>query len=184
VRAGNVIGGGDWADDRLIPDIVRAFSEGRPAHIRRPDSIRPWQHVLDPLNGYLRLAEHLWEEEGHRYVGGWNFGPSDGDARPVEYVVAQMIERWGDGASAILDEQPHPHEAASLRLDCSKARIQLGWTGRLSLDEALAWTVEWYQAVQEGSDPRALTVEQIRQFRTLHRGAVQREEAERPISIV
>lgn len=183
VRAGNVIGGGDWADDRLIPDMVRAFSEGRPVHIRRPDSIRPWQHVLDPLSGYLQIAQSLWEDEGQRYAEAWNFAPRERDAKPVGYVVRQMAERWGDGASAILDEGTHPHEATYLRLDCSKARVRLGWTSRLSLDEALAWTVDWYQAVLEGKDARAMTLQQIHQFRALRRGAVQQEEAERPIPI-
>ncbi len=166
VRAGNVIGGGDWADDRLLPDIVRAFSAGRSVRIRRPDAVRPWQHVLGPLDGYMQLAEQLWEE-GKEYTGGWNFGPADGDARSVQYVVEQMIERWGSVASATFDESDHPHEATNLRLDCSKARTLLGWHSRLALDEALAWTVEWYRSVDQGADPQALTVDQIHRYRQL-----------------
>lgn len=165
-RAGNVIGGGDWAEDRLLPDIVRAFSDGRSVHIRRPDAVRPWQHVLEPLNGYMQLAERVWEE-GEKYAGGWNFGPADTDARPVQYVVEKMMEQWGPVASATFDEGPHPHEATNLRLDCSKAHTLLGWHSRLALDEALAWTAEWYRSVNQGADPRALTTEQIHRYRQL-----------------
>jgi CDP-glucose 4,6-dehydratase len=166
VRAGNVIGGGDWADGRLLPDIVRAFSSGQSVHIRRPDAIRPWQHVLGPLDGYMQLAEHLWAD-GAEYEGGWNFGPDDGDARSVQYVVEQMMERWGPVASATFDEGPHPHEATNLRLDCSKANNLLGWYSRLALDEALSWTVEWYRSVNQGADARALTIDQIHRYRQL-----------------
>lgn len=162
-RAGNVIGGGDWAEDRLIPDVIRAFAAGEPVHVRRPDAIRPWQHVLEPLRGYLLLAERLWSD-GAPLAEGWNFGPDDRDARPVQHIVEQMIDRWGAGASAVLDDGPHPHEATYLRLDCSKARALLGWRPRLPLDEALAWTVEWYRGVEDGADPRALTLDQIHQY--------------------
>jgi CDP-glucose 4,6-dehydratase len=162
-RAGNVIGGGDWAEDRLIPDVVRAFSTGEPAHIRRPDAVRPWQHVLEPLGGYLLLAEQLWAG-GADAAGAWNFGPDDRDARPVEYVVEQMIEHWGPGAAAVQDEGPHPHEATYLRLDCSKARALLGWTPQLPLDEALRWTAEWYQAVRRGENARDCTLAQIHRY--------------------
>jgi CDP-glucose 4,6-dehydratase len=166
-RAGNVIGGGDWAADRLVPDIVRAFADGRPVHIRRPDAVRPWQHVLEPLSGYLRLAERLWTD-GDGRAGAWNFGPDEDDARPVGAVVEQMIERWGHGADAVLDDGPHPHEATYLRLDCSKARALLDWRPRLSLDEALAWTVEWYREVDRGADARALAADQIHRYQALH----------------
>lgn len=162
-RAGNVIGGGDWADDRLIPDVIRAFVAGEPVHIRRPDAIRPWQHVLEPLSGYLLLAERLWSD-GAPMADGWNFGPDDRDARPVQHVVEQMIDRWGHGAAATIDEGPHPHEATYLRLDCSKAHALLGWRPRLPLDDALAWTVEWYRDVEDGGDARALTLEQIQRY--------------------
>jgi CDP-glucose 4,6-dehydratase len=163
VRAGNVIGGGDWAEDRLIPDVIQAFSTGRPVHIRRPDAIRPWQHVLEPLSGYLQLAEQLWHE-GAAYTGGWNFGPAESDAKSVEYVVERLIERWGPDASVVLDDGPHPHEATFLRLDCSKAHTLLGWYPRLSLDDALAWTVEWYRAANEGADLRTVTLDQIQRY--------------------
>lgn len=166
-RAGNVLGGGDWAEDRLVPDIVRAFAVGRPVHIRRPDAVRPWQHVLEPLGGYLRLAERLWAE-GDERAGAWNFGPDEEDARPVGHVVEQMIERWGNGATAVLDDGPHPHEATYLRLDCSKARALLDWRPRLSLDQALAWTVEWYREVDRGAEARALTTDQIHRYQALH----------------
>jgi CDP-glucose 4,6-dehydratase len=168
-RAGNVIGGGDWAADRLIPDIVRSFVAGRPVHIRRPDAIRPWQHVLEPLSGYLCLAERLWTD-GHERAGAWNFGPDEDDARPVEHVVERMAARWGGGATAVLDEGPHPHEATYLRLDCSKARALLDWRPRLPLDQALAWTVEWYREVDRGADARTLTTDQIHRYQTLHPG--------------
>ncbi|MFP4228231.1 MAG: CDP-glucose 4,6-dehydratase [Salinivenus sp.] len=163
VRAGNVIGGGDWATDRLIPDIVRAFIEERPVNIRRPEAIRPWQHVLEPLGGYMLLAQRLWAE-GDALADGWNFGPEERDARSVRHVVEQMMRRWGTGASATLDKSPHPHEATYLRLDCSKAHALLGWHPRLSLDDALSWTVEWYREVEQGADPRALTLDQIHRY--------------------
>jgi len=166
VRAGNVIGGGDWADDRLIPDIVRAFGAGQPVHIRRPDAIRPWQHVLEPVGGYVTLAQRLWTD-GEAFAGAWNFGPDERDAKPVQYVVEKMIDQWGDGASAVLDEGPHPHEATYLRLDCSKAHALLGWRPRLALDDALAWTVDWYRGVEDGDAPRALTLDQIHRYNYL-----------------
>jgi CDP-glucose 4,6-dehydratase len=166
VRAGNVIGGGDWATDRLVPDAIRAFASGRPVHIRRPDAIRPWQHVLDPLGGYLLLAEQLWANDAPR-SGAWNFGPDADDARPVAAVVEQMIQRWGEGAAATLDDGPHPHEATYLRLDCSKARSLLGWRPRLPLARALDWTVEWYRAVQNGEDARTHSLDHIHRYEAL-----------------
>ncbi len=144
-RAGNVIGGGDWAEDRLVPDIIRAFMQNRRVEIRCPDAVRPWQHVLEPLSGYLRLAEKLYQG-GPRYAQSWNFGPSDTDARPVGWIVEQMALLWGDGVGFTQDARRHPHEAGWLKLDCSKARILLEWTPRLNLKEAIAWTVDWYKA--------------------------------------
>lgn len=170
VRAGNVIGGGDWAEDRLLPDIIRAFSEGRPVYIRHPEAVRPWQHVLDPLAGYMQLAQHLWSE-GSEYVGGWNFGPSERDARPVQYVVDRMVEKWGPDATALIDDGQHPSEATYLRLDCSKARLLLGWDPLLPLEDALAWTVDWHRAVSTGTDPRDLTLDQIRCYQKRAQGA-------------
>jgi CDP-glucose 4,6-dehydratase len=164
VRAGNVVGGGDWAEDRLLPDILRAFSEGRPVYVRSPEAVRPWQHVLDPLAGYMELARHLWRAK-EAYVGGWNFGPSDRDVRPVQYVVDKMIEKWGPDATAVIDDGPHPPEATYLRLDCSKARTLLGWQPVLGLDDALTWTVEWHRAVHDGADMRKISLAQIRRYR-------------------
>jgi CDP-glucose 4,6-dehydratase len=144
-RAGNVIGGGDWAEDRLVPDIIKAFMQNRRVEIRCPDAVRPWQHVLEPLSGYLRLAEKLYQD-GSRYAQSWNFGPSDTDARPVGWIVEQMALLWGDGAGFTRDARRHPHEAGWLKLDCSKARALLEWAPRLNLKEAIAWTVDWYKA--------------------------------------
>jgi CDP-glucose 4,6-dehydratase len=163
VRAGNVIGGGDWAEDRLIPDVVRAFLAGEPVWLRNPHAIRPWQHVLEPLGGYLILAERLWDDP--ELAGGWNFGPEDQDARPVGEVVRDIAQIWGAGARWEADVGEHPHEARYLKLDCSKARARLGWTPRLPLEEALEWTVQWFRAYATGEDVRALTEQQIRQYR-------------------
>jgi CDP-glucose 4,6-dehydratase len=165
-RAGNVIGGGDWATDRLLPDIIRSWMAGKAVPIRRPQSIRPWQHVLEPLSGYLLLAEQLYKR-GHDVAEGWNFGPNDEDARPVGWIVERMGELWGEGARWQLDEGPHPHEAHYLKLDCSKARMQLGWAPRLSLHEALEWTVEWFRGYQQGASMRALTQTQINRYEAL-----------------
>jgi len=162
-RAGNVIGGGDWAMDRLIPDIIRAFMESSTVVIRSPDAIRPWQHVLEPLSGYLTLVEKLWEH-GQDFAGGWNFGPSEQGAMPVQWMVARMIEAWGEGASYELDAQPQVHEANYLKLDSSKARALLGWSPRLDLSQALQWLTEWYKVNQQGGDMRDFTLSQIRDY--------------------
>jgi len=162
-RAGNVIGGGDWAAHRLIPDMIRAFQASRPASIRCPEAVRPWQHVLEPLSGYLTLAEHLWIE-GPALAEGWNFGPREHDARPVRWLVDRLAELWSDDASWEPDGEPHPHEAHYLKLDCAKARVRLGWTPRWDLDRALTETVVWYRAHQAGADVRAVTLGQIEQF--------------------
>ncbi len=144
-RAGNVIGGGDWAEDRLVPDILRAFEKKQPVVIRNPQATRPWQHVLEPLSGYLVLAETLWEH-GHRFAQGWNFGPKDEDARPVEWILDHMVEVWGPGASWELSSDPQPHEARYLKLDISKARSRLHWSPTWSLHKALASIVGWHHA--------------------------------------
>ena len=161
-RAGNVIGGGDWGADRLVPDVVRAFAAGQVARIRRPDAIRPWQHVLEPLSGYLRLAERLCGD-GPRFASGWNFGPGDADARPVRWVVEELARRWGGGARWEIDAGEHPHEAHFLKLDISKARADLGWQPRLSLGQALDWTVAWHRA----AEPRAVCLDQIARYESL-----------------
>ncbi|MGB3491748.1 MAG: CDP-glucose 4,6-dehydratase [Elainellaceae cyanobacterium] len=165
-RAGNVIGGGDWALDRLIPDIMRAIQENHPVLIRSPHATRPWQHVLEPIGGYMCLAEQLWHS-GADCAEGWNFGPTDDDAKPVSWIVERLTQMWGDGASWEVDGGNHPHEANYLKLDCSKAKARLGWTPRTSLATALEWIVEFYQAYQNNGDMRSLTLEQIQRFQSL-----------------
>ena len=150
-RAGNVIGGGDWATDRLIPDILRAVEEGEPVMIRNPLAIRPWQHVLEPLSGYLVLCQALWDDPAAA-AQAWNFGPRDDDARPVQWIVERMCQLWGDGADWIRDESVQPHEANYLKLDISKARAGLGWQPRWSLGEALESIVAWHRAWLAGTD--------------------------------
>jgi CDP-glucose 4,6-dehydratase len=162
-RAGNVIGGGDWAADRLVPDCIRALLRGEPIRIRNPHAIRPWQHVLEPLGGYLLLARKLYESGG-RYAEGWNFGPSDDDARPVEWIVRKMCAEWGGSASFETDHGDHPHEAGYLKLDCSKARAELGWRARWSLEKALASIVAWTLAYRDGEDMRRVCLEQIADY--------------------
>lgn len=161
-RAGNVIGGGDYSPDRLVPDAMRAFLSGQPVVIRRPSSVRPWQHVLEPLSGYLRLAEQLWHDE--TAAGAWNFGPRLEDARSVAQVVDYLVESWGEHAAWTDASSGHPHEADSLRLDCSKAQALLGWQPRLALETALDWTMDWFRASAAGADMRAFTLSQIEQY--------------------
>ncbi|HEX8618172.1 MAG TPA: CDP-glucose 4,6-dehydratase [Thermoanaerobaculia bacterium] len=164
VRAGNVIGGGDWAADRLIPDVIRSIAAGSPVLIRNPRAIRPWQHVLDPLSGYLLLAERLWEGGGE-HQSGWNFGPSDTDAKPVSSIVEELCAIWGDDAKWSMDGANHPHEAHYLKLDCSKAQAELGWMPRLHIRDALQWTAAWYKAyLQEPSAARDITAQQIEAY--------------------
>lgn len=166
VRAGNVIGGGDFAQDRLIPDMVRAFTKGEVVKIRSPHATRPWQHVLEPLRGYLMLARQLFEQ-GKKFQGGWNFGPSDESSRSVGEVVASFSDIWGDEAIAELDQSSHPHEANLLKLDCSKARKNLDWTPLTDFEQALDWTASWYSRWNNGEDARKLTMNQIEEFETL-----------------
>lgn len=162
-RAGNVIGGGDWAGDRLIPDILRAIEKDEAVLIRSPHAIRPWQHVLEPLSGYLTLAEKLYIE-GPAYGEGWNFGPADEDAKPVQWIVEQLTKQWGDGARWQLDRNPQPHEAHYLKLDCSKARGKLGWQPRWQLAHTLASIATWHRALLYGADMRAITLAQISEY--------------------
>jgi CDP-glucose 4,6-dehydratase len=159
-RAGNVIGGGDWAAARLIPDMLRAIADGRPVKIRNPSAIRPWQHVLEPLSAYLVLAQRL-HQGGCAYAQGWNFGPADTDARPVGWIVERLTQRWGDGAAWVQDATPSAHEAHYLRLDCAKARSELGWQPRWDLSQAIDRIVEWHKACARGDDMHALTLAQI-----------------------
>ena len=159
-RAGNVIGGGDWAKDRLVPDLMRAFAAGERPMIRFPGAIRPWQHVLEPLGGYLMLAERLWRGEA-ALAEGWNFGPDEADARTVGAIADQLAGLWGEGAGWDVTGEPQPHEATYLRLDCRKARDILGWRPAWALDEGLARTTQWYQALSRGEDMGAVTRRQI-----------------------
>lgn len=166
VRAGNVIGGGDWARDRIVPDTIRHLTGGTPLHLRFPNAIRPWQFVLEPLSGYLLAAERL-HAEGEAFAGAWNFAPREEEAQPVGWVVERLHEAWGVPTSWLPDEGPKPHEAIYLKLDASKARAQLGWRPRLALEETLVWVADWYKRVHEGADPRAVTEEQIRRYEAL-----------------
>ena len=167
VRAGNVIGGGDWAEDRLIADLVRAFEAGRAPLIRHPRAVRPWQHVLEALGGYLTIGERLLAGD-RRCADAWNFGPLDADIRPVDWIVAQMRGAWGaEAPAATADPRPTPHEAGLLRLDCSRARAVLGWQPVLGLGTAIAWIVDWHKAVAAGEDARDITLRQIRHYEAL-----------------
>ncbi|MBL8506405.1 MAG: CDP-glucose 4,6-dehydratase [Methylobacillus glycogenes] len=165
-RAGNVIGGGDWAKDRLIPDIINAFSQGRTVSIRNPQAIRPWQHVMEPLRGYLMLAERLYEQ-GAAFAEGWNFGPNDIDAKPVEWIVRKLADKWGTGASWKVEHDAALHEANYLKLDISKARAQLGWEPQLNLDAALGLIVDWYRGYNNQTDMRALVLQQLAMYNSL-----------------
>jgi len=166
-RAGNVIGGGDWSDDRLIPDLIRGFLAGEPVRIRRPKAIRPWQHVLEPLAGYMSLAEHLLSPDPKPFATAFNFGPYNEDTKDVVWIVERMTSFWGNGASWVLDPDPGVHEAGYLKLDAGKARHDLGWKPLLNLETALEWLVAWYRAWQSGEDMQAFTFSQIRQYETL-----------------
>lgn len=165
-RAGNVIGGGDWSEDRLIPDLVRGFCSGRPVLIRRPNAIRPWQHVLEPLHGYMMLAQRLLTEPA-KFASAYNFGPGDDDSWPVERIATKLVEMWGGGTSWKPDADAGQHEAHYLRLDASKARFELGWEPRLKIETALEWTIEWYRAWREGQNLTELTAEQIEEYEKL-----------------
>jgi CDP-glucose 4,6-dehydratase len=164
-RAGNVIGGGDWAEDRLIPDILKAFSEGRPAVVRNPHAIRPWQHVLEPLSGYLLLAETLYKE-GQSAAKAWNLGPHDDGARPVNWIAGCMSELWGEGASwELMEDSAQPHEATYLKLDISRARTYLHWSPTWTLEETLESIVKWQRAWLDGANTRQLCLDEIAHFR-------------------
>ncbi len=164
-RAGNVIGGGDWANDRLIPDFIRAISKGEKVKIRSPYAIRPWQHVLEPLTGYLTLAAKLYIN-GVTYAQGWNFGPDDKDARNVEWIIKTICEYWGKNASYEIDPHPQPHEANYLKLDCSKAKAELNWFPKWNIENILKSIVNWNKAYLEGKDPRSITESQIKNYFT------------------
>ena len=166
-RAGNVIGGGDFAEDRLIPDIVKTLSKGEIVNIRYPKAVRPWQHVLEPLSGYLELARRLYEN-GAMFSGAWNFGPTENDVKDVGWVVNKFVEAWGEEASWRVDKNKHPHEAGLLKLDCSKAYTILGWSSRLNIEKALKWTVEWYKEFYRNPDSvRKVTLQQIEEYENI-----------------
>ncbi len=162
-RAGNVIGGGDWAADRLVPDVLRAVEQGQVVQIRNPHAIRPWQHVLEPLSGYLQLAQALYEG-GPRFAEAFNFGPADDDAKPVQWIVQALTQLWGSGATWALDEGAHPHEANFLKLDCSKAKAVLGWEPRWRLPEALAQIVKWHKAHISGENMQDVCMQQMMDY--------------------
>lgn len=170
-RAGNVIGGGDWATDRLIPDIMRSFMMGRSVLIRNPHATRPWQHVLQPLSGYLCIAERLWKD-GLPYAEAWNFGPNDEDAKPVAWIVEQLSKLWGKGATWELDVATHVHEDNYLKLDCSKAKTKLGWQPRLSLEQTLEWIVEFYQSYLKNENIREIVENQIERYQSLEENSL------------
>jgi CDP-glucose 4,6-dehydratase len=165
-RAGNVIGGGDWAADRILPDMVRAAAAGKPVLVRNPNAVRPWQHVLEPLSGYLQLAQQLYAAP-RDFAEGWNFGSDNEDAVPVETLVSSVARLWGPPAGWTADKGAHPHEANFLKLDSTKARTRLGWRPRLRLQTALEWTVEWYKEQAQGADARQLTLAQIARYMAL-----------------
>jgi CDP-glucose 4,6-dehydratase len=162
-RGGNAIGGGDWAEDRLIPDLITGFVDGTTVAIRNPTAVRPWQHVLELLSGYLLLAERL-AEEGVAYAGGWNFGPNAAEARPVSWVVERIRSVWADGAEWQMDAVEHPHETNFLSLDTTKASDLLDWKPRLRLGTAIEWTVDWYRSHAAGEDPRSLCERQFEMY--------------------
>ena len=162
-RAGNVIGGGDWSEDRLVPDMVRGITSRQPIVIRRPDSVRPWQHVLEPIRGYMLLAQTLWEKR--ESAEAWNFGPRDQDAVSVAELARRFITAWGAGELRVQPDPDAPHEAQSLRLNTSKARSRLGWNPVLDLNHAVAWTAEWYRSYE--ADPTSavsVTAQQIQKY--------------------
>lgn len=169
-RAGNVIGGGDWAKARLIPDILQAFTERKSVSIRYPNSVRPWQHVLEPLHGYLTLAQKLFEH-GHAFSEAWNFGPNDDDAKSVSWIVERMSQLWGEGAKWHVQEGEQPHEAGLLRLDTSKAKNRLDWSPALKLEESLKLIIDWHQRFQQGFNTRQICIDQISQFQARLRPA-------------
>ena len=162
-RAGNVIGGGDWAADRLVPDCIRALLREEKIRIRNPNAVRPWQHVFEPLSGYLLLTQRLCED-GPRYAGAWNFGPHEDDARSVEWIVQRFCTRWGRKAEYEIDKGEKPHEAHYLKLDCSKSRVQLGWRPKWDLEKAIDSIIDWTVAYKEKRDLREVCLRQIREY--------------------
>ena len=165
-RAGNVIGGGDWSEDRLIPDMVRSFSKKESVVIRNPHAVRPWQHVFEALHGYLLLIEKMWEEP-QPFSAGWNFGPDESDSKTVSWIAEGFARHWGDAQWSAGDNPEHPHEAHYLRLDCAKAKSKLHWQRVMDLEMALEWIVEWYRCYYAGEDIRALSEHQLAEFQKM-----------------
>lgn len=162
-RAGNVIGGGDWALDRLVPDIMRSLLKGQPTLIRNPQATRPWQHVMEPLNGYLMLAERLYVD-GHKFASGWNFGPPEQSERTVGWIIEKLYDLWGVDFAWQRDANPGPPESTFLKLDASKARAHLQWRPKLDLETTLSWIVDWTRQYQKGADMREVTLGDIDRF--------------------
>jgi CDP-glucose 4,6-dehydratase len=165
-RAGNVIGGGDWGKDRLIPDIMRGILNNEIIKIRNPNSTRPWQHVLDPLNGYLTLIEKMWST-GNEFSEGWNFGPQEGDEKPVKWIIEKLTEQWSNDIKWDIDDNINPHEENSLRLNCIKANSRLDWITKLNLEQGLEWITEWYKQYEQNNNMRKITEQQIEKFQKL-----------------
>jgi len=166
VRAGNVIGGGDWAQNRIIPDIMKGILEKTPVKIRNPDAIRPWQFVLEPLHGYMLLAEKLWYE-GPKFSEGWNFGPDYNDIKSVSWLVEKLSQLWNTQIILEYDKEGFHHEASTLKLDCTKAKQRLGWKPKTNLEVGLKLLVEWYKQFELGHDIREITEQQIKEFNKL-----------------
>ncbi|SFD60378.1 CDP-glucose 4,6-dehydratase [Paenibacillus catalpae] len=164
-RAGNVIGGGDWSTDRIVPDLIRSITSGKQPVLRNPNAVRPWQHVLEPLYGYLLLAEKLWEEE--QFSGAWNFGQTIDQGITVGELASRLIRQWGDIPLFAYDNNAQPHETHTLLLHSDKARLQLGWGSRLTFDDTLSWTRDWYRSYYDGEDMQAFTLGQIKQYEQL-----------------
>jgi CDP-glucose 4,6-dehydratase len=165
-RAGNVIGGGDWSADRLIPDCIRSLINNKQIIIRNPESIRPWQHVLEPLGGYISLAQRLFEK-GPDFAEAWNFGPSENDAKPVKWIVERLCEHWENNVGFMIDKSEQPHEASYLKLDSSKAKLKLGWSSKWDLETALVKVIKWNQAYKEGADIKDVCFKQIQEYENL-----------------
>ena len=165
-RAGNVIGGGDWGNDRLIPDIMKGILNNEIIKIRNPDSIRPWQHVLDPLNGYLNLIEKLWSP-GSKFSEGWNFGPLENDEKPVKWIVKKLIEQSSKNIRYDIDTNVNPHEENYLKLNCNKANSRLDWIPKLKLEKGLEWITEWYRKYEQNDNIKETTEQQIEKFEKL-----------------
>jgi len=165
-RAGNVIGGGDWNKDRLIPDIMRGIINNEIIKIRNPNAIRPWQHVLDPLNGYLTLAEKMWSA-GNEFSEAWNFGPTEEGEKSVKWITEKLTKQWSNHIKWDIDNDINPHEENSLRLNCMKANSRLSWRSKLNLEQGLDWVLEWYKQYKENNDMKKITEQQIEEFQKL-----------------